>query len=395
MKRQLGWLFFGLVAVLVVAGLVARPSLLTPNTPMAQNNRDQVLTFPLNPAEQSDPSVAAAPAVAVAQAQTNGDSRPVGAPVLAPNPTATPPYISASDLVIAPTSRAAIPQPQQVINEDWNPPSLDVPLARHPYDHYWFIRPVSLAYTNTGLDYYPYGSDGPGNDLRVHHGIDLSNPIGVEVMAAGDGTVVMARRGFVSDEEEVAVYGNVVVIEHDLGYKGEPVYTLYAHMSAILVEVGTHVSTGDVIGLIGATGQVSGPHVHFEVRIGEDRYRAVRNPDLWLAPFAGTGVLAGNLRYGNGRPALDVDISVVDFATGRTTHHGVSYASTTVSSDENWNENFVIPNVPVGRYLVSATSGGTSWSGEVTVLEGMTNWVNMDVQTIGVVSTSTATTPAP
>jgi hypothetical protein len=128
--------------------------------------------------------------------------------------------------------------------------------------------------------------------------------------------------------------------------------------------------------------------------VDEDRYRAVRNPDLWIAPFAGTGVIAGNLRYNDGNPAYDVDISVVDFSTGRTTHRGVSYASTTVSSDENWNENFVIPNVPVGRYLVSATSGGTSWSGEVDVLEGMTNWVNMEVQTVGPPPTATAAVTA-
>jgi murein DD-endopeptidase MepM/ murein hydrolase activator NlpD len=359
------------------------------NLATARSESSQVLTLPLGNDASSLASEAPASVRSLAQAHTDGQPPDGGSPAVAANPTMTPSSISASDLVIAPTNRPSIPLPQQAINEDWNPPSLDVPLARHPYDHYWFIRPVSLAYTNTGLDYYPYGSNGPGNDLRVHHGIDLSNPIGVEVMAGGDGTVTMAGRGFVSDEEEVAVYGNVVVIEHDLGYEGQPVYTLYAHMSAVLVEAGTHVSTGDVIGLIGATGQVSGPHVHFEVRVGEDRYRAVRNPDLWLAPFAETGVIAGNLRYENGRPALDVDISVVDFATGRTTQHGISYASTTVSSDENWNENFVIPNVPVGRYLVTATSGGTSWSGEVTVLEGMTNWVDMQIQSIGVLPTPT------
>jgi murein DD-endopeptidase MepM/ murein hydrolase activator NlpD len=165
-------------------------------------------------------------------------------------------------------------------------------------------------------------------------------------------------------------------------------------MSAILVESGQRVQTGDVIGLIGATGQVSGPHVHFEVRVGEDRYRAVRNPDLWMAPFAGTGTVAGYLRYADGREAYDVDISLVDFATGRTTHHGVSYASTTVSSDENWHENFVIPNVPVGRYLVSASLGGTSWTGEVQVLEGMTNWVDMGLQAVGPAPTPT-NTPTP
>ena len=259
----------------------------------------------------------------------------------------------------------------------WNPPSLPVPLARHPYDHYWLIRPVASSYVNYGLSWYSYGSDGPANDLRIHHGIDIPNPVGVEVRAAGDGTVVVADHGFVNELETIGAYGNVVAIQHDFGYRGQAVYTLYAHLSTILVEVGNHVQTGQIIGLIGATGLVSGPHVHFEVRVGRNGYYYVRNPELWIVPYAGTGVIAGRLQFADGSTAHDVDITVLDPLSGQTVYTTTSYAGFGINADDNWNENFVIPDVPVGRYVVMATYGATTWLGEVVVREGMTNWVEM------------------
>src|SRR5262249_52982308 len=119
---------------------------------------------------------------------------------------------------------------------------------------------------NFALFSYPYGSDGPQEQTpwRVHHGIDMPNPIGQTVRAAGSGTVIWAGSGF----ENSPSYGNVVEIQHDFGYNGQPLYTLYAHLSAFLVTAGQVVNTGDPIGLVGNTGRVSGPHVHFEVRMG-------------------------------------------------------------------------------------------------------------------------------
>jgi murein DD-endopeptidase MepM/ murein hydrolase activator NlpD len=58
-------------------------------------------------------------------------------------------------------------------------------------------------------------------------------------------------------------YGSYVVIRHDNGYE-----TLYAHMSAIYVSQGQYVSQGEAIGAIGCTGYCTGPHLHFEVRVG-------------------------------------------------------------------------------------------------------------------------------
>lgn len=264
--------------------------------------------------------------------------------------------------------------------DGWNPPPLEVPIARHPYDHYWLIRPVGSNHNNFGLPNYAYGTDGPGNDLRIHHGIDIANPIGVEVYAAASGRVIWADKGHFNKYEGITSYGNTVVIEHDFGYRGQPVYTLYAHLSAMLVDKGEWVESGRVVGLIGNTGQVSGPHVHFEVRVGLNWYFAVRNPDLWMAPYVGAGVIAGQVTLEDGEPAPDAPITLINLATGQVVHRTTTYAGSGINADDYWNENFTIPDVPVGRYMVTARYYGETWTGEVEVLAGTTNWVDMKPQ---------------
>jgi murein DD-endopeptidase MepM/ murein hydrolase activator NlpD len=90
---------------------------------------------------------------------------------------------------------------------------------------------------------------------RRHDGIDLLAHAGAPVGAAGRGVVAFA--GWNSGG-----YGNLVVVRHRLGYE-----TYYAHLSAISVGVGQAVAGGSRIGLVGATGHVTGPHLHFEVRL--------------------------------------------------------------------------------------------------------------------------------
>ncbi len=95
---------------------------------------------------------------------------------------------------------------------------------------------------------------GPRGDA-FHAGVDFIVGAGTAVEAAGSGEVTWAGpRGS---------FGNAVVIDH-----GENVRTLYAHLSRIDVVVGQSVATGDTIGLVGSTGRSSGPHLHFEVRVG-------------------------------------------------------------------------------------------------------------------------------
>lgn len=293
------------------------------------------------------------------------------------NPTATPEAFFASDLP-TPVGDYVPSQADSTTIDGWNPPPLEVPIAHHQYDHFWLIRPVGPDYNNFGLAHYAYGSDGPANDLRVHHGIDLANPIGVEVFAAGPGRVIWASKGHFNEFESITSYGNTVVIKHDFGYNGDDIYTLYAHLSAILVRAGERVESGQIIGLIGNTGQVTGPHVHFEVRIGRNSYFAVRNPVLWMAPYVNTGVIAGRIVLKDGQLAMDAPINLIDLDTGQVVSRTTTYAGFGVNPDDHWQETFTLPDVPQGRYLVTARYNGSAWSGKVEVIPGTTNWVELE-----------------
>lgn len=260
---------------------------------------------------------------------------------------------------------------------DWNPPSLSNPTAIHPYDHYWFIRPVSSSHINYSLPYYHFGTNGPTDDYRLHHGVDLSNPVGVEIRAAGSGTVIWADKGHFNEHEAITSYGNVIVIEHDFGYQGEALYTLYAHLNEFAVTEGQHVEAGEVIGFIGQTGNVTGPHVHFEVRVGRDFYYDVYNPELWMAPYINTGIVLGHLETSLGENIYDADIELIDPIKGYAIAKTSTYSGTGVQSDQLWDENFVFANVPTGFYLVHAFYQDDYWVGEISVIAGMSNWVEL------------------
>jgi murein DD-endopeptidase MepM/ murein hydrolase activator NlpD len=90
----------------------------------------------------------------------------------------------------------------------------------------------------------------------MHTGIDYAAPVGTEVSATGAGRVIFAST--------IRGYGTTIDIDH-----GGGVVTRYAHLSEIAegVREGTRVKAGDEIGAVGATGLVSGPNLHYEVRV--------------------------------------------------------------------------------------------------------------------------------
>ena len=92
-----------------------------------------------------------------------------------------------------------------------------------------------------------------GKLASIHKGMDFRAPAGTTVRAANSGTVILARPLYYE--------GNCVVIDHGLG-----LYTDYLHFSRIDVHEGQHVHAGDALGLSGATGRVTGPHLHWAVR---------------------------------------------------------------------------------------------------------------------------------
>lgn len=87
---------------------------------------------------------------------------------------------------------------------------------------------------------------------RLHRGIDIAQPSSRAILASDNGVVVSAGKD--------GGYGNKVVVDHNNGYK-----TLYAHLSSISVSVGQTVSQGTNLGVMGATGNSTGVHLHFEV----------------------------------------------------------------------------------------------------------------------------------
>jgi len=274
--------------------------------------------------------------------------------------------------------------------ETWQPPALQPPLNRDPLgrDHYWFYRPLDANANNWILEIYPYGSDGPSKDnpRRIHHGVDMSNRVGERVRAAGSGTVIWASDGRLEDVDtfESPSYGNVIVIQHDFSFRGQSIYTLYAHLSAAFVQVGDFVEAGQVIGLVGATGQVTGPHLHFEVRLGENRYRATVNPALWIVPYVGHGVIAGRVSDVNGNyPSTlhDLDVTVRRvrdrLTEATTTTYVLPGTASDVNPDPAWQENFVVADVPTGLYEVIATINGQRIIERVEVVEGATAWVEL------------------
>jgi murein DD-endopeptidase MepM/ murein hydrolase activator NlpD len=99
----------------------------------------------------------------------------------------------------------------------------------------------------------PFGIRRDGIDLGIHHGVDIAVPVGTPVRAMAPGRVRFAG--------SLSGYGLVVILDH-----GRTTRTLYAHLSEIHVETGQQLDGRPVIGLSGATGRVTGPHLHFEVQ---------------------------------------------------------------------------------------------------------------------------------
>ena len=130
------------------------------------------------------------------------------------------------------------------------------------------IEPVRLGWPADGLK---TGWFGEGRTTHSHPGVDVDGDTGDDVWSAGQGVVVTAGTapaGF-------SGYGTMVEIDHGQGVK-----TLYAHLSRLDVAVGDFVDAGDLIGAMGTTGNVTGSHLHFEVRVGDKRV----DPEDWLPP---------------------------------------------------------------------------------------------------------------
>lgn len=274
---------------------------------------------------------------------------------VAPTPAADPLRISFPDSKLEPISAL-------------RPPLYPTPWALSPYDHFYFARPIAADEVNWPLWDYRYG--GSVFEGVIHTGIDITAPKGTPILAAGAGDVIWAGYGlYYGYYKEDDPYGLAVAIHHDFGYDGNELYTVYGHLDQVDVARGQYVEAGEVLGLSGATGNVTGPHLHFEVRSGKSSFFTTYNPELWLVPPEGWGVLVGRVMTSYG--ALDPlrDVVAKSLTTGQR-WLAKSYGSDAVNSDPYYQENLVIGDLPAGRYEIQIAYLGRKYIQEINIYPG-------------------------
>ncbi len=226
-----------------------------------------------------------------------------------------------------------------------------------PAEHFILSRPVPADSPQWTDKAYPYGST-RGGTLQTHHGVEFNVPNGTAVLAAADGVVRFAG----TDDVVIAgpqpnFYGQAVVLEHSPATSSNtPLFTLYGHLSEVLVESGQRVNRGEVIGISGDSGVAYGPHLHFEVRQGTNNYSTTRNPLLWLKPFDGLGVVAARIAWPDGRPVLEAPV-VLRRIDGQAPYTaGTTYATGGANGDDQRQENLVLDDVVPGYYELEVGS---------------------------------------
>lgn len=297
-----------------------------------------------------------------------------------PTITATPIPRHTPTLTLTPKAPqfSLLSRPDSVFTA-WRPPVYPVPWAPNPYDHFYFYRPVKASDIE-----YPTPNYGYGNvffDDVVHTGIDIPGDIGTPILAAGDGKVIWTGYGYYRQSSDIYAdpYGKAVAIKHRFGYKNQTLITAYAHLEEITVQYGQYVEAGDQIGLMGETGHTTGPHLHFEVRLGEDDYFTTRNPYLWLVPPQGWGLLVGQVRNWNGKPLQNQRIYLHSSTDPQEQHTekdriwiAETYTNQAINQDPHYQENLVISDLPAGTYQINIpmTDIGRVWTQEVEIRPG-------------------------
>jgi murein DD-endopeptidase MepM/ murein hydrolase activator NlpD len=121
----------------------------------------------------------------------------------------------------------------------------------------WFQNPIPMLWPVNGRLLSHFGRrDDPFSGLQAFHaGVDISASVGTPVRVTADGIVQQAEWG--------GAYGKLIVVDHGSGRS-----TFYAHLSRVDVIPGQDVRMGQIVGAAGATGRVTSPHLHYEVREG-------------------------------------------------------------------------------------------------------------------------------
>jgi murein DD-endopeptidase MepM/ murein hydrolase activator NlpD len=257
------------------------------------------------------------------------------------------------------------------------------PVAPAAPRHTWFQRPVrEQPYIDQT---YRYGST-MGGFFQQHQGVEFNAGEGTPIHAIGDGVVAFAG--------PAEAGANAVAIRHDrslrVGDTTYVVYSTYYHATELLTEQGRRVRAGDVIARVGNTGRATNDHLHLEVHaLPVDSFPlvidpAVRyppystNPELWIAPLPGTGIVAGRVFDAAGSPVLQARIyGLVKPEPQETPFSFIETYGTRTRGTPAYREHFAIGDVPPGTYELWVEIDGRPVRRRITVVAGRVTWVEL------------------
>ena len=261
------------------------------------------------------------------------------------------------------------------------------PAAAPAVDHFWLGQPHPSGYNQFYSPNYQFGSTA-NERYRIHHGVDVASDVGTPVLAMGEGEVVHAG----PDNPTLLgpynnFYGNSVVVRLNRRLptpEGEQdVYVLLGHMTEVYVERGQQVTPDVVVGAVGMTGIAIGPHLHVEVRVGQNSYLHSVNPALWMQNPPGTGSVAVRLLTADGRSWSDARLSLLRYEGG-----GTRWVRTieiypdaeNISADPAWGENGALSQLAAGAYWIGGVVNGEKFGQNITIYSGETAFVEFRTQ---------------
>jgi murein DD-endopeptidase MepM/ murein hydrolase activator NlpD len=238
------------------------------------------------------------------------------------------------------------------------------------------LRPVPDNIQTNGS--YLFGEPSISNPGNAHRGIDISIHYDT-VYSASNGSVYYT--GYQANGA-----GNYIVVKSE--WNGRFIYIYYMHLDSFYVATNDLVLAGQQIALSGNTGNSTGPHLHFEIRMDSPNStsRKTRNPELWCA-ITGMGAIYGRVPNAPNSTRVDIDPNPKPRPPYTTFGWALTYnfADPIIGSDEVYNENYAIGDIMPGTYTITALNGAyhrvvTVAAGQVLNADPPTDIVENDVE---------------